>query len=229
VRYVPAVLRRGVALSLLAWTVAWPAAAAAPASSSVTVAFGVTVEGSQRTVVTSVRSSRDELGCSVTSSDSDRQTLTFASRREGRVVVAVPGRAASARLEVAIRASGTKRRARTLSGTPPECNVAPLTTERECGPVAIAGHTVVRLRAPGTVGLAGSLARRRDGARCAPGVAPARAFLTASEGQFPAALLTDRKAARIVLRGDARFTDTLASGARRVTTVRWTVILRRLS
>jgi hypothetical protein len=223
------VLRRHVLLGLLAWTVAWPAATAAPASGGATMAFGVSVEGSQRTVVTGVRSGVDDLGCSVKTAESDRQTLAFSSRGEGRIVVSVPGRPASTRVDVKIRASGTQRTARTVSGDAPECDVAPQTTERECGPVALAGHVFVRLPAPGTIGLAGSLARRSDAARCAPDVARARPFLASSEGQFPAALLTDRSAARIILRGDARFTDTLRSGATRVTTVRWTVVLRRLS
>jgi hypothetical protein len=224
------VLRRHLLFWLLAWTVAaWPAAGAGPASTGATIVFGVSVTGSQRTLVTRVRSSVDELGCSVTTTESDRQTLTFASRREGRVAVSVPGRPAAARLDVAIRASGTQRTTRRLADDGPECDVAPQTSERACGPVTLQGHALVRLPAPGTIGLSGGLTRRRDAARCAPAPARARPFLAASEGQFPAGLLTDRSAARILLRGEARFTDTLRSGATRVTTVRWTVVLRRLT
>jgi hypothetical protein len=115
-----------------------------------------------------------------------------------------------------------------VSGEAPECDLAPQTTERACGPVSLAGTAAVRLR-PGNVALGGSLARPRDAARCTPSAGRAQPFLVASQGQFPAGLLTDRSAARINLRGAARFTDTLASGGRRVTTVRWTVVLRRLS
>lgn len=222
-------LRPHLLLLLLAWTTAFPAAGAAPAASRATVTFVVTAEGSQRTVVTASRSGRDEFGCTVRRSDVERQTLTFASRGGARLVTSVPGGLATARIGVRVRASATGRSTRTFSGPGPDCDLAPETSERRCRPVTLAGHVIVRLPAPGTVGLAGSLDRRRDAARCAPAVAPARRFLTASEGHFPAAHLTDRTAGRIILRGDARFTDTLASGARRVTTVRWTVVLRRLA
>lgn len=227
-RYVPAVLRRHLLFLLLAWTAAWPAAAAAPAAPAATVSFAVTVEGSQRTVITLRRTTVD-LGCSVTRSDDERRTLTFASRSPGRLAVAVPGGPVSARVGVDVRASGTKRSNRNVSGEAPECDLAPRTTESACEPASLGGMAIVRLPAPGAVALAGSLTRRRDVARCAPSAGRAQPFLVASQGRFPAALLTDPSAARIVLRGDARFTDTLANGARRVTTVLWTIVLRRLS
>jgi hypothetical protein len=222
------VLRRGLALSLLVWTAAWPAAAAAPASGAATVAFGVTVQGSQRTVVTGTRTTVDDLGCSVTRRDLEQQTLTFASVAPSRIV-AVQGRAASTRVAVGVEARGTKRRTRTFAGTAPECDLAPLTTESSCGPARLAGRAAVALPTFGSVRLSGSLARPGDTFRCAPTVARPRRFLVASEGQFPAKLITDPSAARVVLRGDARFTDTFDSGARRVTTVRWTIVLRRLT
>jgi hypothetical protein len=229
VRYFPAVLRRRLIFLLLAWTVALPAAATAPASDATAVSFGVTVEGTQRTVITAVRRSVDDLGCSVTRAIDERRTLEFSTRAPGHVAVSIPGGAASARVAVTVRASGTKRQTRSFAGEGPECDLAPRTSETACGPVSLAGIAVVRLPAPGSVALAGSLARSRDATRCAPSAGRAQPFLVSSQGQFPAELLTDRSAARIILRGDARFTDTLASGARRVTTVRWTVVLRRLS
>jgi hypothetical protein len=229
VRYFPAVLRRRLIFLLLVWTVAWPASATAPASGSTTVSFAVTVEGTQRTVITAVRRSVDDLGCSVTRAHDDRRTLSFATREPGRLAVSVPGGAASARVDVTVRASGTKRQTRSIAGEAPECDLAPQTSEAACGPVSLPGVAIVRLPAPGGVALAGSLARSRDAARCAPSAGRAQPFLVGSRGQFPAGLLTDRSVARIILRGDARFTDTLASGGRRVTTVRWTVVLRRLS
>jgi hypothetical protein len=192
-----------------------------------TVAFEVTVEGSQRTVVTGVRRSVDDLGCSVRRNDVERQTFAFASRGPARLV-AVRGRASSARLALRVEATGTKQHTRTVSGTVPECDVAPQTSESSCGPVTFAAGATVALPSFGSVRLSGSAARRRDGSRCRPALVPARPFLVPSEGQFPAALLTDPSAARIALRGNARFTDTFESGARRVTTVQWTVVLRRL-
>jgi hypothetical protein len=191
------------------------------------VAFDVTVSGTQLTVVTGVRRSTDDLGCSVRRNDVERQTLTFASRAPGRLV-AVRGRTSSTRVATAVTATGTKRRTRTVSGTAPECDLAPQTTESSCRPTAFGATTTVTLPSFGAVRLSGFPTRRRDSARCGPGVVPARRFLVTSEGHFSAALLTDRTAARILLRGDARFTDTFEAGARRVTTVRWTVVLRRL-
>lgn len=228
-RYLPAVLRPYVLVLLVVWPVAWPAAATAPAAATERVTFSVTVEGAQRTVITAVRRTVDDLGCSVTRTDADRRTLIFASRAPGRVAVSIPGGSASARVQVAVRTSGAKRRTLSFSGEAPGCNLAPRTTESACRTVSLAGTAVVRLRAPGTVRLTGSLARVRAAARSAPSAGGAQPFLIASQGRFPAALLTDRSAARISLRGEARFVDTLASGARRVTTVRWTVVLRRVS
>jgi hypothetical protein len=222
------VLRRGLALLLVVWTAGWPAAAATPASGASSVAFDVTVAGSQHTVVTGVRRHVDDLGCSVQRRDVERQTLTFASRGSARLV-AIRGHAASTRIAVTVEASGTKRGTRTISGASPGCDLAPLTTESSCGPARFAGRAVVALPSFGSVRLSGSPDLRRDGFRCAPAVAPARPFLVPSEGRFPAALLTDPSAERLILRGDARFSDMLRSGARRVTTVRWTVVLRRLS
>jgi hypothetical protein len=220
------VLRPALPLVLLVWTAAWLAAGAAPASTLETVVFEATVTGTQRTVVTGTRRSLDELGCTVRRSDVERQTLAFASRVPGRLV-AVRGRASSARIDVTVAATGTKRRTRTTSGAAPECDVAPETTESSCGPSRFAARTTVTLPSFGSVRLSGSAVRRRDGSRCRPALAPPRAFLVVSEGHFPATLLTDRSAARVILRGDARFTDTYESGARRVTTVQWTVTLRR--
>ena len=228
-RYFRAVLRRHLLFLVIAWTMAWPAAATAPAAATETVAFAVTVEGSQRTVVTAVRRTVDDLGCAVTRRDEGRRTLTFATRSPARMLVSVPGRAVSARVPVSVRVSGAGTRRRSVSGQVPECDLAPQTSESSCGPVSVRGSAVVRLPAPGTVGLGGSLARSRDAARCAPSAGRAQPFLVASQGQFAAALLTDRRAARINLRGEARFADTLDSGARRVTTVRWTIVLRRVS
>jgi hypothetical protein len=222
------VLRRGLALLLLVSTFAWPAAAAAPASGASTIRFEVTVKGSQQTVVTGVRRSVDDLGCSVQRRDVERQTLAFSSRGSGRLV-AIRGRTTSTRVAVTVEASGTKRNTRTISGAAPECDLAPQTATSSCGPGRFGGHAVVALPSFGSVRLSGSADRRRDALRCAPSVAPARPFLPTSKGQFPAALLTDPSAGRVILRGDARFTDTLRSGATRVTTVRWTIVLRRLS
>jgi hypothetical protein len=226
VRYLPAVLRPALLLVVLVWTAAWPAAAAAPASSLETVAFAATVTGTQRTVVTGTRRSVDELGCTVRQSDVQRQTLAFASRVPGRLV-AVRGRVSSARIDVTVAATGTKRRTLTTSGAAPECDVAPETTGSSCGAARFSGRTTVTMRSFGSVRLSGAPVRRRDTFRCRPALVPPRVFLVASEGHFPAALLTDRTAARVILRGDARFTDTYESGARRVTTVQWTVTLRR--
>jgi hypothetical protein len=114
-------------------------------------------------------------------------------------------------------------------GDAPECDLAPQTSERTCAAASVPGTAVVRLPSPGAVALAGTLARPRDTSRCAPSAGRAQPFLVASQGRFPAALLTDVRAAPIVLRGEARFSDTLANGARRVTTVRWTIVLRRRS
>jgi hypothetical protein len=229
VRYVRAVRRRQLLFLVIAGTVALPAAATAPAAATETVAFAVTVEGVQRTVVTAVRRTVDDLGCSIIRTDGGRRTLTFVTRRPTRVLVSVPGGSASARVPVGVRASGIATLRRTVSGDAPECDLAPQTTEIACGPASLAGTAVVRLPAPGTVVLRGSLARPGDAARCASSAGRLQPFLISSQGRFPARLLTDRSATRINLRGQARFTDTLASGARRVTTVRWTVVLRRLS
>ena len=226
-RYLRAVLRPALAFVVLVW-IAWAAAAAAPASSLETVAFDVMVTGAQRTVVTGARRSLDELGCSVRLTDVDRQTLTFTTRERGRLL-AVRGRASSTRVDVSVAATGTRRRTRTVSGAAPECDVEPQTTESSCGPSRFVARAAVTLPAFGSVRLAGVPARRRDTARCTPRLVAARSFLVESEGHFPAALLTDRTAARIILRGDARFTDTFESGARRVTTVQWTVTLHRRS
>jgi hypothetical protein len=105
--------------------------------------------------------------------------------------------------------------------------VAPQTTESSCGPSRFAARTTVTLPSFGSVRLSGAPVRARDTSRCRPALVPPRSFLVVSEGHFSATLLTDRTAARIILRGDARFTDTYESGARRVTTVQWTVTLRR--
>ena len=222
-------LRRTLILALVAWTVALPAAGATPAAGRATVRFAVSVEGVQRTEITGVRSSVNDLGCTVRRRYADQQTLSFESRSEGRVAVAVPGGPAFARTPVTVRASSTSRTTTTVTGLGPECDLEPQKIERGCGSSTLRGTAIVRLPARGVVGLGGSLDRRRDASRCRPSAAPARAFLVGSEGQFPAALLTDRSAARIMLRGNARFTDTLASGLHRVTTVRWTVVLRRIS
>ena len=226
-RYRRAVLRRQFLFGILVWTVALPAAGAAPAASNARVAFAVSVTGTQRTVVTAARSAFDDLGCAVRTTRYDTQTLTFGSAAPSRIVFATD-RPSSARVDVAIRASGTRRTTRTFSGEAPQCDLAPQTSERECGPARITGNALVRLPAPGTIGLGGSLTRSRAAAPCAPSAGPARRFLAASDGRFSAGLLTDPTAARIVLRGDVRFTDTLATGARRVTIVRWKVVLRRL-
>ena len=218
------VLRRGIAVLITA-AAAW-AAVGTDAAASPATRFAVTAEGTQTTVVTRVRRSTDDFGCTTTRRDADRQTLAFASR--GTSVIAA-GAPATARVAVTVRASGTRRATRTFTGATPDCEAEPETSDSRCGPVRLAAHVVVRLPRRGTVAVAGSVDRLRDAARCAPGAAPARRFLTASEGQFPAALLRDPSASRVILRGNARFTDTLATGARRVTIVRWTVTLRRLS
>ena len=222
-------LRRHSALVLLAWALlAWPAAATAPAARSVSPSFSVTVDGSQRTTITAVRRSVDDLGCTVTRRDEQRQALTFFTREPGRAVVPASGTTVS-RVRVAVGVSGASTRRRTISGQAPECDLAPDVVVGDCEAAAVAGTVIVRLSGAGTVAVRGSLAPSRPSARCAPSAGRARPFLVSSEGHFPAALLTDRRAARIVLRGDARFSDTLASGARRVTTVRWIVTLRRRS
>ena len=224
-RYVPPVLRPALPFVVVLWTTAWLASGTAPASSLETVVFDASVAGTQRTVVTGTRRSLDELGCTVRRSDVERQTLAFASRVPARLV-AVRGRAASARIPVTGTATGTKRRTRTTSGAGPECDGAPETTASACGPSRFAARATVTLPSFGSVRLSGAPLRRRDASRCGPALVPPRRFLVVSEGHFPATLLTDRTAARVILRGDARFTDTYES-ARRVTTVQWTVTLRR--
>jgi hypothetical protein len=224
VRYVPAVLRPALAFALISGTV-W-AAGSAVASDLQTVAFEVTITGSQRTVVTGTRRSVDDLGCTVRRSDLDRQTLTFATRQPGRLV-AVRGRASFARVFVNVAVTGTRRRTRMLSGPLPECEAPPDTTESSCRRSTFAGRVVVALPSFGAVRVSGVPARRSDTFRCSPRPARPRPFLVPAQGRFPAALVTDRTATRITLRGDARFTDTFESGARRVTTVSWTVTLRR--
>lgn len=218
-------LRPALFLVALVWTTAWLAAGAAPASSLETFAFDASVTGSQQTVVTGTRRSLDELGCTVRRSDVERQTLAFASRAPRRLV-AVRGRVSSARLDLTVTASGTKRQTRTTSGAAPECDVAPDTTASSCGPSRFAARASVTLPSFGSVRLSGAPVRRRDTSRCGPAVVPPRVFLVVSAGQFPAKLLADRTAGKIILSGNARFTDTYES-ARRVTTVRWTVTLRR--
>ena len=224
-RYLRAVLRPGLAVVFVAWSVAW-AATATPAAT--TLAFDVTVAGSQSTVVTGVRRTVDDLGCTLRRADAERQTLTFTTRRPGRLT-ALRGRAASTRVALAVRATGERRRTTTISGTASDCDVAPQTSETTCGPSSFAANATVALPSFGSVRLSGAPLRSRDGSRCTTAAARPRAFLVASAGRFSSRLLTDPTATRIVLRGDARFVDTLASDARRVTTVRWTVTLRRLS
>ena len=222
-------LRRHTALVLFAWTVlAWPAAATAPAAGSATAAFSVTIEGTQRTTIVAVRRGVDDLGCTVTRRDDQRQLLTFSTREAGRATVSLPRGVASARVRVAVHASGASTRRRTFSGEAPECDLDPQVVVGDCEAAAVPGTAVVRLAGAGTVAVRGALARR-GAARCSPSAAPARPFLAASQGHFPASLLRDRRTARLVLRGDARFTDTLRDGASRITVVRWTVVLRRLS
>jgi hypothetical protein len=130
-------------------------------------------------------------------------------------------------VRVAVEARGTTVRERRVAGAAPECDAAPQTTERACGPVVVAGHTVVRFPARSVVWLAGSVERRRDRARCAPGLARPRRFLPASEGRFDGERLDDPRAARITLRGSMRFVDHVRAGVRRVTTIRWTIVLTR--
>jgi hypothetical protein len=219
-------LRLAPLLLGLAWTLATPAAASI-SRGSVSTTFAVSVEGIQRSVVTSGRRSVDALGCSVRIRDLERQTLAFTTRTPGRLA-AVRGRASSARVTVAVVALGTRLRTRTVSGTAPECAVAPQTSERPCGPTTYAGRATVALPRFGSVRLSGAPTRRGDAARCAPAAVHGRSFLAVSEGHFSGGLLTDPRAASVVLRGNARFTDTFRSGARRVTTVRWTITFRRL-
>jgi hypothetical protein len=175
------VLRRRFVLVFLVWTAAWAAAAAAHASGVETVAFEVTVEGSQRTVVTGVQRSVDDLGCSVRRNDVERQTFAFASREPGRIV-AVRGRASSARLALRVEATGAQQRTRTVSGTAPECDVAPHTTESSCGPATFAAGATVALPSFGSVRLSGSAARRREAARRSS--RPARSW-SPPRGSFP--------------------------------------------
>ena len=222
-------LRRHTALVLVAWTVlAWPAAATAPAAGSATAAFSVTVDGTQRTTVTALRRTVDDVGCTVTRRDEQRRVLTFSTRKPGRVVVSAPTRASIARVRVAVFANGASTRRRTVSGPAPECDLAPVVVTGDCEAAAVPGTALVRVGGNGSVAVSGSLAQRRD-ARCAPTAGRAQPFLVGSEGRFSARLLTDRSVASVVLRGNARFTDTLRAGVSRVTTVRWTVVLRRLS
>jgi hypothetical protein len=221
------VLRQALALLALGWTLAAPAAATVSAG-SVSTTFSVDVQGSQRTVVTSARRTIDDLGCAVRRSDVERQTLEFTTRTPGRLAAA-RGRPSSTAVAVVVRATGTKQRRRTVSGAAPECDVAPQTAETLCGPAAYAGRATVALPTFGSVRLSGAPVRPGDAAQCATTAIRARRFLTVSEGHFSAGLLTDPSAQRIILRGEARFTDTYQSGTRRVTTVRWTITLRRLA
>lgn len=222
-------LRRHIVITLLASTaLGWPAAASAPAADSATARFSVTVEGTQRTTVAAVSRGVDDLGCTVTRRDEQRRVLTFSTRKPGRVVVSAPTQAGLARVRVVVFANGASTRRRTVSGPAPECDLAPIVVNGDCEAAAVPGTALVRVGGNGSVAVRGSLAQRRD-ARCAPTAGRAQPFLVASEGRFPARLLTDRSAASVVLRGNARFTDTLRAGVSRVTTVRWTVVLRRLS
>ena len=220
-------LRQALVLLVLVWTLAAPAAATVSAG-GVSTTFAVDVHGSQETVVTRTRRTVDELGCAVRRSDVERQTLEFTTRTPGRIA-AVRGRPASTAVAVAVRATGKKQRRRTVSGTAPECDVAPQTTATSCGPAAYSGRSRVTLPAFGSVRLSGAPVSPRDAGRCATTAIRARRFLTVSEGRFSPGLLTDPTAGRIILRGHARFTDTYQSGGRRVTIVRWTITLRRLA
>jgi hypothetical protein len=221
------VLRRGV--GLLFASAAVSAAAATQPAHAASSAWTVTVEGTQTTVVTRVARGIDDLGCTVRRNNSDTQTLRFATSRAARLLVRADGRAAPARIPVAVVARGTQARERRVTGGAPDCDSAPRTSARSCGPAAVAGHVSVRLPVRSVVALGGSLDRRRDRGRCAPALAPARPFLPASEGRFEGRRLDDPRAARITLSGSMRFVDHVRGGARRVTTIRWTILLRRTS
>jgi hypothetical protein len=217
-------LRAAPALAVIWWTVC--AVAAAPASELETVGFDVTVSGSQRTVVTGTRRSVDDLGCTVRLRDLDRQTLAFTTREPGRLV-AVRGRSSTTRVAITVAASGTRRSTRTVFGPTPECELRRDTTETACRRSTFGAGVTVTLPSFGAVRVSGAPFRRRDSLRCGPRFVRPRPFLALAQGRFSPALLTNRNAVRIVLRGNARFTDTFESGARRVTTVQWTVTLRR--
>jgi hypothetical protein len=223
VRYFRAAMRWRFIL-LLCLCAAWPAGLAEPADTPA-AAFAVSVEGTQRTVVTRTHRGTDDLGCLVTKSDVDRQTLAFSTTRPGRLVVPSSGRAGPASVAVTVQASGSKLRRTSLAGAPPDCDLSPQATETSCRPVRLAGRAVVRLPAPGTISLSGALTRSPDNARCAPSAARGHRFLVASSGTFRPRFVTDSSIERITLRGTAELTDNLSSGARRVTTVRWTLVL----
>jgi hypothetical protein len=191
--------------------------------------FAVTLEGTQTTVITRVRRSTDDLGCAVRRTDADTQTLSFTTRRAGRLVVRADGRAAPTRVEVGVEVRGTRARERRISGASPDCDAAPQSSRRACGPAVLDGHAAVRLPSPSVVALKGSLAHGRDAARCAPALARGRPFLVASEGRFDGERLHDPRAARITLSGSMRFVDHVRGDARRVTTIRWTIVLTRTS
>jgi hypothetical protein len=224
VRYLPHVLRRALVLILVACA-AWPATSAWPAERP--GAFVVTVHGTQQSVVTRVHRATDALGCLTTRNELDRRTHTFTTRRPGRLEVTPGGRAEAARVALRIQAAGSHVRRISVAGGPPACAVAPQASETSCGPVAVIGVAVVRIPARGTIRISGSPARRGDNARCAPAAAPGAPFLVPSGGAFRARVLSDPKIDRITLRGSSRHTHRLESGARRVTTVRWTVVLSR--
>jgi hypothetical protein len=220
------VLRRGIAFLLI--SVAASAAAGAQRAEAAPSTWTVTVAGTQTTAVTRVRRSTNDLGCTVRRDDVDTQTLRFTTRAAGRLNVRADGRAAATRVLVAVEARGLRTRERRIGGAP-GCEAAPQTTERACGPAVLAGRTAVRLPVRSVVALTGALERPRDRARCAPALAPARAFLPASEGRFEGRRLDDPRAARITLRGSMRFVDHLGEGVRRLTTIRWTIALARTS
>lgn len=227
-RYVQAVLRRGFTLFFCLLGAGWLAAGASPARRA-HLTFALTLTGYQQTVVTRASQEVDELGCTVTRDDADRQRLSFATTQPASLAVSPSGRFGPTRFDVVVTASGSKHREREIAGPTPECDLEPQLTDSKCGPAALPGRAVVRSLGHGELSVTGSLERARDRSRCAPTVAKAYRFLVATEGRFQVRHLTDERIERIVLRGNTRLTDTLVTGARRATTVRWTMVLTRLA
>jgi hypothetical protein len=217
-------LLRQVTLLLLWLGAVSPAALAGPDGDR-SATFTVRIEGTQQSAVTRTRRGTDDIGCLVTRSDVDRRTHTFTTARAGTLVVGERGLAGRARIALSVETTGSRVRRNTVSG--PGCDGETQTTETTCGPVTIRGNAIVRLPSAGRIGVSGSLTRARDTARCAPATAPDSPFLVSSKGTFDARFLNDPSVRRVVMRGTTKQTARLRSGARRVTSVRWTLVLTR--
>ena len=202
------------------------ALAAAGHARSARSAFLVSIEGYQRTVISRETAHTDDLGCTTRTSDLDRQTLSFTTPEARRIVVSGT-RLPMVRIPVQVTIAGTKHRQTTI--VPRICGSSDPPTDATCGPARAPAQVVVTSRQPGTVHVAGGLLRERDRSRCATLLDRAYPFLEGSDSGLNIRYLPDPTVQQINVYGDTRLVDRPGSGVTKTTTIRWTLVYKRVT